>query len=235
MNNRSDLPIKSAEVVSLNVGQPIVVEHRNKEVRTGIYKMPIADGVYLSSLNFEGDGQADLEHHGGKDKAVCVYPSEHFAHWEQVLGVQLNPGAFGENVTTKGILESQICIGDVFRLGESYVQVSQPRQPCFKLSVKYNLPTLPLLVQTTGYTGYYFRVLQEGFVHAEAGLVLEERQQDAVTISYANTIMHQDKKNIEGMERILALPSLSASWRKTFAKRLQGEVTDTAARLSGKE
>ncbi|CAM4213177.1 MOSC domain-containing protein YiiM [Paenibacillus endophyticus] len=225
----------TAAILSLNVGQPIVVEHKNKDVRTAIYKHPVLHHAFLSKLNFEGDGQADLEHHGGTDKAVCVYPIEHYAYWESELGAQLSPGAFGENLTTKGMLESQLCIGDIFRLGDAIVQVSQPRQPCFKLSIKFNMPTLPLLVQTTGFTGYYFRVLQEGFVPNQAELTLIERHPDAsLTVSFANRIMHMDKQNNEGIDQLLANSALSASWRKTFTKRKAGQLTDSSARLNGK-
>ncbi len=222
-----------AEVLSINVGVPIALQYRSKEVISGIYKDPIEHSAYLSYLNFEGDLQADLEHHGGTDKAVCVYPSEHYMHWEQVLQRPLTPGAFGENVTTSGLLESQLYIGDIFRLGDAVVQISQPRQPCYKLSVKYELPELPLLVQTTGYTGYYFRVLEEGLVSRSASLVLLERPQDKVTLAYANTIMHMDKQNIEGIDHILEIPWLSDSWRKTLTARKEGLVIDTSLRLEG--
>lgn len=223
----------SAEVLSINIGFPIPLQHRNKEVVSGIYKEPIEHSAYLSFLNFEGDSQADLEHHGGRDKAVCVYPSEHYMHWEQLLQRPMTPGAFGENITTLGLLESQLYIGDIFRIGDAVVQISQPRQPCFKLSIKYQLNELPLLVQTTGYTGYYFRVLEEGLVSRSTSLVLSERLQDKVTLAYANTIMHIDKDNMEGIDCILDIPWLSASWRKTLTGRREGLVTDTIVRIEG--
>lgn len=225
--------VDSAEILSLNTGLPIDVMHKNKLVRTAIYKNPVETGLYLSTLHFEGDGQADLQHHGGADKAVCVYPSEHLTHFEKELGILFNPGAFGENLTTKGMLETQLCIGDIYRLGDAFVQVSQPRQPCFKLSVKFNLPTLPLLVQTTGYTGFYFRVLQEGFVSPQSVLQLEQREPMPLTVSYANHIMHIEKQDLDGAQRILSIPALSASWRKTLTNRLKGEALDTSSRLNG--
>ncbi|MCU6709168.1 MOSC domain-containing protein [Paenibacillus sp. J5C_2022] len=225
--------MKQAIIRSLNVGKPAALSFRGKEVMTGIVKQSVQDRVYLSQLNFEGDGQANLKHHGGVDKAVCVYAHEHYPYWERELNRALSMGAFGENLTTEGLLEDDVCIGDVFQLGEAKVQISQPRQPCFKLSVKYGLPELPLQVQNTGYTGYYFRVLQEGHVGSGDMLTLVQRDTAELTVAYANEIMHHDKSNAEGMRKLLAVDGLSASWRKTFEKRLSGEVTDVKARLSG--
>lgn len=206
---------------SINVGKPVQVEHRGKEIATGIYKTPVSGLLHLSAVNFAGDGQADLVHHGGADKAVCVYPFERYAYWERELGITMSFGAFGENLTTEGMLEDDICIGDTFRLGEAVVQVSQPRQPCFKLGVKHGMPELPLKVQQTGYTGYYFRVVQEGQVGPGDSLMLLERHLAGVTLSFANRIMHLDKENAEGLKRILEVDVLSASWRETLTARLQ--------------
>lgn len=207
-----------AAIVSLNVGTPSPLAYPDREVLTGIMKRPVSGRVFLSKLNFEGDAQADLIHHGGEEKAVCVYPYEHYAYWERELNRPLKYGAFGENLTTEGLLEQKVCIGDVYQIGEAIVQVSQPRQPCFKLSLKYGLPELPVKFQDTGYTGYYFRVLQEGYVGKGDALILLRRHPCGVTISFANQIMHHDKHNLEGINRILAVESLSGSWRATFQK-----------------
>ncbi|XOK63967.1 MOSC domain-containing protein [Paenibacillus elgii] len=221
------------KIVSLNVGKPQSVPFEKKEVSTGIYKHPVEGEVFLTSLNFDGDGQADLVHHGGIDKAVCVYPYEHYAYWAKQLGRELQYGAFGENLTTQGLLEDDVCIGDTFKVGSAVLQVSQPRQPCFKLSVKYGVPELPLMVQNTGYTGYYFRVLQEGNVAAGDELILLERHQHGRTVTFGNRMMHHEKNNAEGMRALLAVDQLSDSWRKTFEKRLGGIETDTKERLTG--
>ncbi|MCT2196906.1 MULTISPECIES: MOSC domain-containing protein [unclassified Paenibacillus] len=213
-------------VRSLNVGKPIEVEHQGKTVRTGIFKMPVTEARYLSSVNFAGDEQADLKFHGGPDKAVCVYPYERYAYWEEKFGITLELGAFGENITTEGMLEDEICIGDRFRMGGTMVQVSQPRQPCFKLGVKHGLPELPQAIQQTGYTGYYFRVLQEGEVRPGDQLELVERHPAGVTLAFANRVMHVDKEDAEGIRRILAVEELSASWREQLTARLN--------RLAGK-
>ncbi|WDM22665.1 MOSC domain-containing protein [Paenibacillus polymyxa] len=223
----------SIKILSLNVGMPKQIQFNQKDVSTGIFKSATDEYLYLSYLNFEGDGQGDLVHHGGKEKAVCVYPYEHYPFWENELRRPLDYGAFGENLTIKGLLESEVCIGDVFKLGKAIVQVSQPRQPCYKLSIKYGVPDMPLKVQQTGHTGFYFRVLEEGVASKADGLSLLHRHPKAITVSFANRIMHQEKNHIEGIKQILEVEELSLNWRNTFLKRLAGTETDSRERLSG--
>ncbi|MBA2870294.1 MOSC domain-containing protein YiiM [Anoxybacillus calidus] len=220
------MTIHEYEIVSINVGKPKTLVFEGKELSTGIYKKPVHEPVFLSFLNFESDGQADLVHHGGKDKAVCVYPYDHYAYWEKELGRELEAAAFGENLTVKGLVEEDVCIGDMFQLGEAIVQVSQPWQPCYKLAKKYNVEDLPLRVQNTGYTGFYFRVLKEGWVTRESRLQLLSRHPLGITVSFANHIMYHDKYNQEGIERILGVQELSESWRTTLLKRLKNMETD---------
>jgi len=225
--------MKIGEIVSLNIGKPIDVSFPSKAIATGIFKTPVDEPLFLSSLNFTGDGQADLVHHGGKDKAVCVYPFEHYPYWENELGRTLDPGAFGENLTIRGLVETDICIGDIFKLGDALVQISQPRQPCYKLSLRYDSPDMPLKVQDTGYTGFYFRVLEEGMVSKSSRLTKISSHPKAITVAYANQLMHHRKDDLEGMKRILEVEELSESWRSTFLKRLEGNEGDSRERLSG--
>lgn len=217
----------SIDIVSINVGQPKTVSYQKKDLLTGIYKSPADGPVILTQLHLEGDGQADLVHHGGMDKAVCAYPHEHYSYWESVMGHPLPPAAFGENLTIRGLTEEQVCIGDTFRLGEAVVQVSQPRQPCFKISVKLGRPDLPLQIQNTGFTGYYFRVLEVGQVNKETGLIPINRLPKPISIAYANRIMHQEKTNWKAMEELLQVEELSASWKETFRVRLKGKSDDS--------
>ncbi|TQR37402.1 MOSC domain-containing protein [Brevibacillus brevis] len=223
------------EILSINVGKPKQVQYQNKAVSTGIYKTPTTKALYLSFLNLEGDGQADLVHHGGKEKAVCVYPYEHYPFWEAQLQRELPIGAFGENLTIRGLVETDVCIGDTFQLGEAVVQISQPRQPCYKLSVRYGVPEMLVMVQETGYTGYYFRVLKEGLVSHTDGLIRLSCHPQAITVSYANRIMHQEKDNIDGMKKLLEVEELSSNWRATFTKRLSGGEIDARERLTGNQ
>ncbi|MCM3709431.1 MOSC domain-containing protein [Sporosarcina luteola] len=221
------------EIISLNVGKPQDLQFGKKDVTTGINKKPVAVPVYLSKVNFDGDGQGDLVNHGGVDKAVCVYPYEHYPYWEEELGKTLNVGAFGENLTLRGLTEDEVCVGDSFQIGDAVVQVSQPRQPCFKLSLIHDRKDIPLLVQNTGYTGFYFRVMKEGIVSPSDELVHISRPELAITVSEANRLMHHAKDDVDGARKILQLDELSASWRKTFNKRIAGGVMDTSERLTG--
>ncbi|KIL41816.1 cytoplasmic protein [Gordoniibacillus kamchatkensis] len=225
--------MNGAEILSINVGMPKTIPYQSKDISTGLFKHPVKEPLFLSWVNFDGDGQADLVHHGGREKAVCVYPYEHYPFWEQELGQALPYGAFGENLTVRGLLETDVCIGDTFLLGEAIVQVSQPRQPCFKLSAVYGRPDMPLIVQDTGYTGFYFRVLQQGNVSASDGLIRLAPHPEAITVEYANRIMHHEKENLIGIRKILEVQELSVNWRNTFLKRLEGHETDSRERLTG--
>ncbi|MEB8676815.1 MOSC domain-containing protein [Bacillus cereus] len=221
------------QLLSLNIGLPKEVTYGGKVVHTGINKKQVKELVYLSFVKFNGDGQADLVHHGGVDKAVCVYTGDHYPYWEKELNQDLVYGAFGENITVSGMSEEDVCIGDTFELGQAIVQVTQPRQPCFKLAKKYNIPKLPLYFQETGYTGFYFRVLKEGWVSSVDTLKRLQSDPKGVSVAFANRIMHKEKQNIEGVKRILEVNALSNSWRKSFEKRISGEEINTKERLEG--
>jgi MOSC domain-containing protein YiiM len=217
----------TGHIVSLNVGKPQKQSYQGKEFETGICKTPIQGNVFLSSANLEGDGQADLIHHGGVDKALCVYPYEHYSYWEQEIGQPLTYGAFGENITVQGISEDDVCIGDIFQFGEAVVQVSQPRQPCYKVAARYNVPDFPLRIQQTGFTGFYLRVLQEGRVSAADPLLLLEKHTTDITVTFANRIRYDHKNNIEAIKTILTLPELASSWREIFTKQLAKLTNET--------
>ncbi|WP_432363418.1 MOSC domain-containing protein [Sporosarcina sp. UB5] len=225
--------MQKIEIRSLNVGKPQDLQFGKKEVTTGIHKNPVSEPIFLSTLNFDGDGQGDLVNHGGVDKAVCVYPYEHYPYWEKELGKPLGPSAFGENLTLQGLTEDDVCIGDSFQIGEAVVQVSQPRQPCFKLSLIHDRKDMPVIVQNRGYTGYYFRVLKEGIVSPSDELVHISRPSLAIPVSEANRLMHHDKDDVDGIQTLLQVNELSDSWRKTFEKRLEGKVENTSERLTG--
>lgn len=204
----------------MNVGKPQIVEYQGKELVTGIYKSPVSSSLYVSKTQLDGDGQADLTVHGGVDKALCVYPEEHYAYWEEVLGRKLEAGAFGENLTVRGFLETNVCIGDIYAIDEVIVQVSQPRQPCFKVGKRLEWAQTPLQMQETGFTGFYFRVLQEGFLSINSQVKLVAKDVDGVTLAYANQIKYHDKMNKDGAQRLVRTEALSESWKKSFTKRL---------------
>lgn len=192
---------------------------------TGFFKSRINGPVWLGVLNLQGDSQADLVHHGGANKAVCAYSADHFPFWQSELnGVDIQAGAFGENFTISGLTERDVCIGDIWEVGEAQVQVSQPRQPCWKLSRRWNIKDLALRVQRSGYTGWYFRVLKEGVVAGALPMELVDRTHPEWTIEKANHIMHYDKANLSEAARLAAIPLLSPSWRKTLLQRARQEV-----------
>lgn len=205
-------------VESLNIGLPKEEVFHGKKVRTGMCKVPVSEALQLGQLGFERDGVADLKHHGGADKAACVYSADHYPYWRNVLGQDLPPAAFGENLSVSGLNEDDVCIGDIFRVGTALVQVSQPRQPCSTLAARYNRSDMVKLVVDSGRTGFYFKVLQNGAVRQGDRISLIQIDPDRVSITLANRIFHHDKRNREGIERVLAVPALSESWRESFQK-----------------
>lgn len=212
---------QSGRIKGLQVGKPAAYQWGGKAFTTGMGKQTVTEQLLLTFSGYAEDGQADLVNHGGRDKAVCVYGYEHYAYWEEELGLPLDWAAFGENVTMEGLSEQDVRIGDVFRMGEALVQISQPRQPCNKLGHKYNRTDMPLLVQTTGFTGYYFRVLEEGYTAPGDAVLLVEQSPAGISVAEANRIMYTAKDNRAETERLLSVQELSDSWRKTLLKRVQ--------------
>ena len=185
--------------------------------------------------NLAGDGQADLFHHGGSHKAVCVYPASHYPYWQTVLPLsELPHGSFGENFTVSNLVEADVCIGDIWQIGDATVQVSQPRQPCWKLARRWNIKDLANQVQQTGRTGWYFRVKVEGDVSAGMALTLLNRPHPRWTVAAANSIMHHDRKNYSAAFELAALSELSPSWQETLHNRVhQNTEPDVSLRLDG--
>jgi MOSC domain-containing protein YiiM len=208
------------QIVSIQVGKPQVYHDLGLEWVSGINKAPIEGSIYLSKTNLEGDQQADLKNHGGVDKAICVYSFVHYPYWEGQLNCKLLPGAFGENLTVQDMQESDVYIGDIFQFGEALVQISQPRQPCYKLAKKHKIKDLAAQVAQTGFTGFYFRVIQTGKVSSKLGLKRIESHPARLSIQYANHIMYDAKNNKTGLEALLGIDALSDSWRHTLTKRL---------------
>jgi MOSC domain-containing protein YiiM len=193
----------------------------DKPWRTGFCKQPHPGPLRLDTTGIEGDEQADLVNHGGPDKAVCVYPDEHYAHWRTALNLPgLAHGAFGENFTTGGLAEGEVCIGDVFEFaGAAVVQISQPRQPCWKLARRWRIKDLAAQVERTGRTGWYFRILVPGVVSAGETLALRERPHPEWPVSLANAIMHRRKDDRDAAASLAACPALSESWQRTLSTR----------------
>jgi len=209
------------KVLSINVGLPRDVEWRGKDVRTSIFKAPISGRVRVTKLNVQGDRQSDLSVHGGADKAVYVYPSEHYALWRNELpGVELPWGAFGENLTTTGLLEHKVHIGDRFRAGSAEFVVTQPRMPCFKLGIRFNRPGIVKQFLRSGRTGFYLSVVQEGGIGAGDALDLVAEDRNCITVADVAGLYAADAANQDLLRRASELPALPESWREYFRARL---------------
>ena len=211
----------SPSLISIQVGVPRIVKLEGEEVSTGIFKAPIEKRLRLRHLNLEGDQQADLSVHGGQNKAVYAYPSEHYPFWKKALpGVDLPWGAFGENFTTSGLLEKDVCIGDRFTIGAAEVVVTQPRLPCFKLNLKFNRDDMVKRFLASHYSGFYLRVLREGEVGAGDEIVPIHRDENRVSVLDTLRLYLHESDSSELRQRALQVEYLSPSWRKDFSEQV---------------
>jgi MOSC domain-containing protein YiiM len=204
---------------ALNTGSAQALEVNGREIQTGIFKQSVTDALELGVLGFASDVQINRKYHGGPDKAVCAYAFEHYDFWIEVLERELPNGSFGENFTLSGLLEDEVHIGDVFKIGTAQVQISQPRQPCGTLAARFGIPNFVKQVVESGMTGWYFRVLEPGMVRAGDHLELQMRGE--VSVQAANLVMHHKNVPREKIENLLAQPALSQAWRDQLENRLQ--------------
>jgi MOSC domain-containing protein YiiM len=209
------------KLISLNVGLPRQVTFRGELVTTGIFKEPIYHRTKLRKLNLDGDKQADLTVHGGVDKAVYSYPGEHYRFWQKELPDKyLSWGMFGENFTTEGLFEDNVNIGDQFQIGTAIVIVTQPRMPCYKLGVKFGRMDIIKRFLSSGLTGIYFKVLQEGEVGVGDVIELIRRDDNNVTVKDVVRIYTVDKDDVHTMERAIKIKDLPDGWRSHFIEQL---------------
>ena len=209
------------KLISVNIGQPKAVEINGRAYRTGIYKRAVAGRIRLGQYNLEGDGQADLDNHGGLNRAVYCYPHEHYAYWSGVLKRDdFEYGQFGENLTLGGLLESEVCIGDIIEVGSAVVQPTQPRVPCYKLEGKLGIPGFAKTFLRSNRSGFYARVLEEGLVAAGDDIRLLQRDTVGMTVAEVNAALHLEAPDPATAERALRLEALSPEWRRRFEKQL---------------
>jgi MOSC domain-containing protein YiiM len=209
------------KLISVSVGLPREITVGGKSVRTSIWKNPVQGRVHVSTLNLDGDQQSDLSVHGGVDKAVYLYPGEHYSYWRtQLPGVDLPWGAFGENFTTEGILEDEIRIGDRLRVGSAQFMVTQPRMPCYKLGIRFDRRDMVKRFLESKRTGFYLAVLREGEVEKGDAIEFTEKQESGVTITDIVSLYSTDSQNQELLRRATELPALPQSWKDYFRKRL---------------
>lgn len=209
------------KVVSVNVGLPRTVNWKGQSVTTGIFKEPVAGPVMLRRLNLDGDRQADLSVHGGANKAAYVYPAEHYSYWQQELpDTNLPWGMFGENLTTQGLLEDSLYIGDRLRIGSTEVLVTEPRIPCYKLALKFGRDDIIKRFLWSGRSGFYLAVLQEGKVAAGDTIEFVQRDPRQVTVADIVRLYASEKNNRELLQRAVQLEALSEGWRDYFRQQI---------------
>lgn len=205
----------------MNVGEPREVEWRGRTVRTGIFKAPVTGAVEVRGVNLAGDGQADLEVHGGPDKAVYAYPGEHLVFWRTVYpDVAIGPGVFGENLTLEGWLEEGVCLGDRFRAGTAELVVTQPRLPCFKLGLRFGRPDVVKRFLAEDRSGFYLTIAAPGRV--AAGDAFERIGRDPRRVSVADVVrVYRGQLDDPALlRRAIEVPAFPDGWREDFAAKL---------------
>ena len=209
------------KLVAISVGRPKEVQWRGRSVQTSIFKTPVSGRVHVTRLNIEGDEQSDLSVHGGAQKAVYVYPAEHYSFWRRELpDTELPWGAFGENFTTEGLLEDEVWIGDRYRVGSVELVVTQPRMPCYKLAIRFGRADMVKRFLQSGRSGFYLAVEREGELSPGDAIERFARDERRLTVADVVALYAADSANQPLLETASEHPSLPASWREYFRKRL---------------
>jgi MOSC domain-containing protein YiiM/ferredoxin-NADP reductase/ferredoxin len=204
-------------VVSVNVGLPQDVAWQGRTVRTGIWKKPVTGRIFARRLNLDGDGQGDLAGHGGEQRAMMVYQLESYRYWANHLGrSDLAPGIFGENLTVEGLADAEVCIGDRFRIGGVVVEVSQPRDTCYRLGIRLECPEMPALLVAHHRPGFYFRVIQEGELGAGDHIEKLADGPERVTVAEIDALLYSAQHPVEALRRAVQVPALSPGWHRSM-------------------
>jgi MOSC domain-containing protein YiiM len=210
------------KVLSVNVSLPKEIDFEGQKVITGIFKEPIKGRIMLRTLNLDGDKQADLTVHGGPDKAAYAYPIEHYEFWRKVYpDMEMPNGMFGENFTIEGLMEAEVNIGDVFRIGSSKVIATQPRMPCYKLGVKFGHMDVLKKFLASGRSGIYFKVLEEGEIGAGDPIVQIKKDSNQVGISDIVRLYSSDRENTKMMRRAVKVEALPEGWKDYFLEQIR--------------
>jgi MOSC domain-containing protein YiiM len=210
------------KLLTICVARPRIIISKGQRISTGIFKQPVEGPVMLRRLNLDGDRQADLSVHGGPNKAVYAYPSEHYTLWRNELpGMDLPYGAFGENLTTEGLNEKNTNIGDRFRIGEAVVVVTQPREPCYKLAAKFGRDDIIKKFLLSGRSGFYFAVIEEGLVEAGNSIKRIHKDPNAVTVADINELFLHGSTDPGLLRRALRVEALPDGYRNYLLQELQ--------------
>lgn len=213
-------------VKSIAVGQPRIVQWQGDEVLTSIFKTPVAGPVKVVPHNLEGDRQSDLEVHGGEYKAVYAYAAEHYHWWEQRLGRELDPANFGENLTISEFAESEVCIGDIFRVGGAELEATIPRLPCYKLGIRFGDPMMVKKFTQARRWGIYFRVAGVGEISVGDRVEIAERHRLRIPVYDVVRVYAFDRDDVGTMRRLAAHERLDPAWRVHFEEKLAGSVSE---------
>jgi MOSC domain-containing protein YiiM len=209
------------QLVSVNVGLPRTITWKGRTVQTGIFKTPVNGRVQVRTLNLAGDRQADLSVHGGPDKAIYVYPSEHYDYWRgEFTDMELPWGMFGENFTTTGLLEGVVNVGDTFRIGSAVALVTQPRVPCYKLAAKFGREDIVKRFLASGRSGFYLKVMQEGEVGAGDAIELMSRDGHGVTVEDVANLYRDGPDQVSLLQRVVQVEALPENWRDHFQQQM---------------
>jgi MOSC domain-containing protein YiiM len=203
---------------------PQVEGKRERFWKTSFFRQPSPERRWLATTHLVGNAQADTKNHGTPNQAVLVYAAAHYPCWQAELGrPEIGPGGFGENFTVDGLDETTTCVGDVYAVGNAHIQVTGPRYPCIKISRRWGIPTLTARVAETGRTGWYCRVLNEGWVEPGVPIELVDRPHPTITVARVNDFGHGRNRDVEAARELAACPLLPASWQRLVVSRAVGK------------
>jgi MOSC domain-containing protein YiiM len=218
------------KIVSVNVGMPREVVWKGMTVQTAIFKDPAAGSVRISKLNLAGDQQADLTVHGGSEKAVYAYPAEHYEYWGKELPeVPFSWGRFGENLTTEGLREGTLCIGDRLRIGSAVLMVTQPRMPCYKLDLRFDRDDMIKRFLMSGRSGFYFSVIEPGEVSVGSKVEILGRDANRVTVVDIVRLYLGQTRDPDLRQRAVNVSALPENWRAQLRLRARTDTDDTGS------
>ncbi|MEC5425631.1 MOSC domain-containing protein [Virgibacillus sp. C22-A2] len=216
------------------VGEKNSPDRMNRPWESGMFKSEFDEKIWLSQSGLSGDEVADKKNHGGPEKAIFAYPLKHYMNWQEELKIDsIGMGSMGENFAVLEMDEFTVCIGDTYKIGEAIIQVSQPRQPCWKPARRFQVLDFALRIQNSGRTGWYFRVLKEGHIQAPADMECIDRPYPQWSIAACNEIMHVYKDDLRLADDLASCDLLAENWKRTLGKRLRGQDANVEKRVFG--
>jgi len=207
-------------ISSVNIGEAKTISWRGKDIQTGIYKYPVKQAIYLGNEDVENDHVIDRRYHGGLDKACYLFSKDHYSFWkEKYPNLDWDYGMFGENLTISSFNENRISIGDIFKIGEAIVQITQPRQPCFKLGVRFGTQKMVKQFVESGHSGAYVRVIKTGNVKKDDEMILQEQMKNSMSLGDIFRLLYDNHASIKDVKKALLIESLAQSCKNDLKKR----------------